>query len=121
MPGSGGGNGGAPEKAPRGGIPGKAGGTPHGIIGIGGVGTGGVGTRGVAYVWGVATYMALWFVSARAGTRVLWAPVRALCTSNLAWSSSSESGWFSIFGHLGGGCVIPITSQECIFNVGKTE
>ena len=83
IPGSGGGNGGAPGKTPGGGgMPGKAGGAPGGIIGIGGVGTGGVSTGGVAYVWGVAAYTALWFVSAWAGAGVSWAPMRALCTSS---------------------------------------
>jgi hypothetical protein len=81
MPGIGGGKGGTPGKAPGGGgMPGKAGGAPGGMTDTGGTGMGGVGAG--AYVWGVAAYTALWFVSAGAGAGVSWAPMRALCASS---------------------------------------
>ena len=95
------GMGGAPGNPGGGGIPARKGGPGIGGIPIGGM-TGGeaAGTGGAAYACGGAPKTAPLDSAAGGAADCSLAPIRALCASNCALSSSSDNGLLSTFGRL---------------------
>lgn len=97
-------NGGCPGKGPAGGIGGaKAGGggrNPE-VAGEATAGNPGGEADGAVYACGGAPYTALVAGSGAGGIEgPSAAPIKALCASNCAFNSSSESGLFSTLGRL---------------------